>query len=71
MRGHHLHHLGVEAPAQQEILQLLLLLRVQEELDNLNDIFSGESNGRDNCLSTLTQAPGFVTKPELSGTLNV
>ncbi|CAL8316754.1 unnamed protein product [Boreogadus saida] len=40
MRGHHLHHLGVEAPAQQGILQDILLLRVQEELDNLNDIFS-------------------------------
>ena len=46
MRGHHLHHLGVEEPAQQEILQDILLLRVQEELDNLNDIFSGENNGR-------------------------
>ena len=61
MRGHHLHHLGVEAPAQQGILQDILLLRVQEELDNLNDIFSGENNHRDDRLGTLNQAPGSVT----------
>ncbi|CAL8317603.1 unnamed protein product [Merluccius merluccius] len=44
MRAHHLGHLGVEAPAQQEILRDILLLRVQEELENLMEIFTGEKN---------------------------
>ncbi|XP_056150856.1 sterile alpha motif domain-containing protein 12-like [Lampris incognitus] len=41
MKEHHLERLGVEDEEQQrEILQDLLLLRVQEELENLNDIYS-------------------------------
>ncbi|XP_071778474.1 sterile alpha motif domain-containing protein 12-like [Centroberyx gerrardi] len=40
MKEHHLERLGVEAEEQQEILQDLLLLRVQDELENLNDIYS-------------------------------
>ncbi|XP_020495597.1 sterile alpha motif domain-containing protein 12 [Labrus bergylta] len=39
LKDHHLELLGVEAEEQQqEILQDLLLLRVQEEIDDLNDI---------------------------------
>ncbi|KAM7367620.1 hypothetical protein PAMP_013906 [Pampus punctatissimus] len=41
LKEHHLEHLGVEAEEQQrEILQDLLLLRVQEEINDLNDICS-------------------------------
>ncbi|XP_059212527.1 sterile alpha motif domain-containing protein 12-like [Centropristis striata] len=41
LKEHHLELLGVEAEEQQqEILQELLLLRVQEEIDELNDICS-------------------------------
>uniref|UniRef100_A0A3Q3FVN1 SAM domain-containing protein n=1 Tax=Labrus bergylta TaxID=56723 RepID=A0A3Q3FVN1_9LABR len=43
LKDHHLELLGVEAEEQQqEILQDLLLLRVQEEIDDLNDICEGE-----------------------------
>lgn len=39
LKDHHLEILGVEAEEQQqEILQDLLLLRVQEEISDLNDI---------------------------------
>ncbi|XP_073349441.1 sterile alpha motif domain-containing protein 12-like [Pagrus major] len=39
LKDHHLELLGVEAEEQQqEILQDLLLLRVQEEINELNDI---------------------------------
>lgn len=42
LKGHHLELLGVECEEQQqEILQDLFLLRVQEELSELNDICSG------------------------------
>ncbi|KAM4632683.1 sterile alpha motif domain-containing protein 12-like isoform 1-T2 [Polymixia lowei] len=40
VKEHHLERLGVEAEEQQVILQELLLLRVQEELEDLNDIYS-------------------------------
>uniref|UniRef100_UPI0037E84590 sterile alpha motif domain-containing protein 12-like n=1 Tax=Semicossyphus pulcher TaxID=241346 RepID=UPI0037E84590 len=41
LKDHHLELLGVEAEElQQEILQDLLLLRVQEEIGELNDICS-------------------------------
>ncbi|XP_041951965.1 sterile alpha motif domain-containing protein 12-like [Alosa sapidissima] len=40
MSKHQLDRLGIEPESQQKILQDLLLLRVQEELENLNDIFS-------------------------------
>lgn len=41
LKDHHLEFLGVEAEEQQqEILQDLLLLRVQEEINELNDICS-------------------------------
>ncbi|XP_062407346.1 sterile alpha motif domain-containing protein 12-like [Sardina pilchardus] len=40
MSEHQLDRLGIEPESQPEILQDLLLLRVQEELENLNDIFS-------------------------------
>lgn len=40
MTEHQLDRLGIEPESQQEVLQDLLLLRVQEELENLNDIFS-------------------------------
>ncbi|XP_042247056.1 sterile alpha motif domain-containing protein 12-like [Thunnus maccoyii] len=41
LKEHHLELLGVEAEEQQqEILQDLLLLRVQEEIDELTDICS-------------------------------
>nr|XP_020443236.1 sterile alpha motif domain-containing protein 12-like [Monopterus albus]XP_020443238.1 sterile alpha motif domain-containing protein 12-like [Monopterus albus]XP_020443239.1 sterile alpha motif domain-containing protein 12-like [Monopterus albus] len=41
LKGHHLELLGVEAEQQQqEILQGLLLLRVQEEINELDDICS-------------------------------
>ncbi|CAJ1078002.1 sterile alpha motif domain-containing protein 12-like [Xyrichtys novacula] len=41
LKDYHLEVLGVEAEEhQQEILQDLLLLRVQEEIDDLNDICS-------------------------------
>ncbi|XP_029903192.1 sterile alpha motif domain-containing protein 12-like [Myripristis murdjan] len=40
MKEHHLERLGVESKEQQEILQDVLLLRVQEELENLNDIYA-------------------------------
>ncbi|XP_034554893.1 sterile alpha motif domain-containing protein 12-like [Notolabrus celidotus] len=41
LKDHHLELLGVEAEEQQqEILQDLLLLRVQEEIDELSDICS-------------------------------
>lgn len=43
---HQLDRLGIEPESQQEILQDLLLLRVQEELENLNDIFSGQDMNR-------------------------
>lgn len=43
MKEHHLERLGVESKEQQEILQDVLLLRVQEELENLNDIYAGEA----------------------------
>ncbi len=46
LKGHHLELLGVEAEEQQqEILQDLLLLKVQEEINELNDICSGENQG--------------------------
>lgn len=39
LKDHHLERLGVEAAEeQQDILEDLLLLRVQEEIDELNDI---------------------------------
>lgn len=41
LKDHHLELLGVEAEEQQqEILQDLLLLKVQEEINELNDICS-------------------------------
>ncbi|XP_068610179.1 sterile alpha motif domain-containing protein 12-like [Brachionichthys hirsutus] len=41
LKDHHLELLGVLAEEQQqEMLQDLLLLRVQEEINELNDIFS-------------------------------
>ncbi|KAG7265166.1 hypothetical protein CRUP_014312 [Coryphaenoides rupestris] len=40
MTAHHLEELGVGGPAQQEVLQDVLLLRVQEELENLMEIFT-------------------------------
>ncbi|XP_038582434.1 sterile alpha motif domain-containing protein 12-like [Micropterus salmoides] len=41
LKDHHLELLGLEAEEQQqEILQGLLLLRVQEEINELNDICS-------------------------------
>ncbi|XP_068198902.1 sterile alpha motif domain-containing protein 12-like [Antennarius striatus] len=41
LKDHHLELLGVMAEEQQqEMLQDLLLLRVQEEINELNDIFS-------------------------------
>ncbi|XP_034383477.1 sterile alpha motif domain-containing protein 12-like [Cyclopterus lumpus] len=41
LKGHHLELLGVEAEEQQqEIWQDLLLLRVQEEINELSDICS-------------------------------
>lgn len=44
LKDHHLGLLGVEAEEQQqEILQDLLLLRVQEEINELCDICSGEN----------------------------
>lgn len=44
LKEHHLELLGVEAEEQQqEILQDLFLLRVQEEIDELTDICSGEN----------------------------
>lgn len=44
LKDHHLELLGVEAEEQQqEILQDLLLLRVQEEINELCDICSGEN----------------------------
>ena len=44
MKNYHLERLGVEDEEQQEeILQDLLLLKVQEEIDDLNDIYSGEN----------------------------
>lgn len=47
LKDHHLELLGVEAEEQQqEILQDLLLLRVQEEIDELSDICSGENAKR-------------------------
>lgn len=43
LKDHHLELLGVEAEEQQqEFLQDVLLLRVQEEVDELEDICSGE-----------------------------
>ena len=42
MSEHQLDRLGIEPELQQEILQDVLLLRVQEELENLNDIFTGK-----------------------------
>lgn len=44
MSEHQLDRLGIEPESQQEVLQDLLLLRVQEELENLNDIFSGKAH---------------------------
>ncbi|XP_027897053.1 sterile alpha motif domain-containing protein 12-like isoform X1 [Xiphophorus couchianus] len=48
LREHHLQLLGVaDDEQQQEILQNLLLLRVQEEINELNDICSdGETTER-------------------------
>ncbi|XP_035986131.1 sterile alpha motif domain-containing protein 12-like isoform X1 [Fundulus heteroclitus] len=47
LKEHHLKLLGVEDnEQQQEILQDLLLLRVQEEINELNDICSGWQNDR-------------------------
>ncbi|KAG7508528.1 sterile alpha motif domain-containing protein 12-like [Solea senegalensis] len=44
LKDHHLELLGVEAEEQQqEMLQDLLLLRVQEEINELSDICSGEN----------------------------
>ncbi|XP_063078378.1 sterile alpha motif domain-containing protein 12-like [Engraulis encrasicolus] len=40
MGKHQLERLGIEPEWHGEILQDLLLLRVQEELENLNDIYS-------------------------------
>ncbi|XP_076010993.1 sterile alpha motif domain-containing protein 12-like [Genypterus blacodes] len=40
MKDYHLERLGLEAEEQQEILQDILLLRVQEELEDLNNIYS-------------------------------
>ncbi|KAJ8270694.1 hypothetical protein GJAV_G00118130 [Gymnothorax javanicus] len=39
VREHQLERMGVGDEQQQEILQDILLLNVQEELENLNDIF--------------------------------
>ncbi|KAJ8275153.1 hypothetical protein COCON_G00097780 [Conger conger] len=39
MSEHQLERMGVGTEQQPEILQDILLLRVQEELENLNDIF--------------------------------
>lgn len=47
LKDHHLDLLGVQAEEQQqEILQDLLLLRVQEEINELCDICSGENAKR-------------------------
>lgn len=47
LKDHHLELLGVDAEEQQhEILQDILLLRVQEEISELGDIVSGK-NGND------------------------
>lgn len=44
LKDHHLELLGVGAEEQQqEILQDLLLLRVQEEIHELSDICAGEN----------------------------
>lgn len=44
LKDYHLELLGVEDEEQQkEILQDILLLRVQEEINELNDIYSGEN----------------------------
>ncbi|KPP63657.1 hypothetical protein Z043_118064 [Scleropages formosus] len=37
-----LSRMGIAPKQQQEILQGVMLLRVQEELENINDIFSGQ-----------------------------
>ncbi|TNM94717.1 hypothetical protein fugu_017476 [Takifugu bimaculatus] len=43
LRDHHLERLGLDAEEHlQEILQDLLLLRVQEEINELKDLHSGE-----------------------------
>uniref|UniRef100_A0A672IEW1 SAM domain-containing protein n=1 Tax=Salarias fasciatus TaxID=181472 RepID=A0A672IEW1_SALFA len=43
LKAHHLESLGVDdEDQQQEILQDILLLRVQEEISELSDICSGE-----------------------------
>ena len=43
LKDYHLEVLGMESEEQQqEILQDLLLLRVQEEINELSDICSGE-----------------------------
>ncbi|CAG12978.1 unnamed protein product [Tetraodon nigroviridis] len=45
LRGHHLERLGLDGEEQlQEVLQELLLLRVQEEMSDLEDL-------RSDCLS--------------------
>uniref|UniRef100_A0A3B3Z3Z9 SAM domain-containing protein n=1 Tax=Poecilia mexicana TaxID=48701 RepID=A0A3B3Z3Z9_9TELE len=54
LREHHLQLLGVEDDEQQqEILQDLLLLRVQEEINELNDICSASSDISDTKLQNL------------------
>ncbi|XP_062323350.1 sterile alpha motif domain-containing protein 12-like [Osmerus eperlanus] len=40
LRQHHLEKLGVDPGEHHGILEDILLLRVQEELENLNDIYS-------------------------------
>lgn len=43
LRDHHLERLGLDAEEHlQEVLQDLLLLRVQEEMSELSDLHSGE-----------------------------
>ncbi|XP_046877561.1 sterile alpha motif domain-containing protein 12-like [Hypomesus transpacificus] len=40
LRQHHLEKLGVDPGEHRSVLEDILLLRVQEELENLNDIYS-------------------------------
>lgn len=40
LQQHHLERLGVDVKEQRKVLEDILRLRVQEELENLNDIFS-------------------------------
>ncbi|KAJ3606464.1 hypothetical protein NHX12_025985 [Muraenolepis orangiensis] len=65
MRAHHLEHLGVEAPAQQEILQDVLHLRVREELENLMEIFTGLTvNGLSLAIGIQNRGSEASSKPD-------